>query len=65
MTEASPDAPPAEQLERQELAAAIDAAVAQLPVEQREVFLLRQQGVSFKEIGRIQETTVNTALGRM
>ena len=39
--------------------------VAQLPDEQREVFLLRQQGMSFKEIAAIQQCSLNTALGRM
>lgn len=41
-------------------------AVAQLPAEQREVFLLRvQREVPFKEIARIQRVSINTALARM
>jgi RNA polymerase sigma-70 factor (ECF subfamily) len=44
----------------------IDAAVAELPEDQREVFLLRTEaGLSFKEIAVIQKTSINTALARM
>lgn len=44
----------------------IRAAVAALPAEQREVFLLRTEGdVPFKEIAKMQGTSINTALGRM
>ena len=53
-------------IERRELNAALRAAVAQLPDSQREVFLLRTTaGLPFREIARIQRTSVNTALGRM
>ncbi len=52
-------------MEREELRDALAVAVAQLPVAQREVFLLRQQDVSFREIARIQKTSINTSLGRM
>ena len=45
--------------------AALDKAVETLPERQREVVLLRLQGLSFKEIARIQRTSLNTALGRM
>ena len=41
-------------------------AVGTLPESQREVFLLRTDAdLSFKEIARIQETSINTALARM
>ena len=41
-------------------------AVSRLPVEQREVFLMRTEGeIPFKEIAKIQGTSINTALGRM
>jgi RNA polymerase sigma-70 factor (ECF subfamily) len=41
-------------------------AVALLPPDQREVFVLRTQGeVPFKEIARIQGVSINTALARM
>jgi len=44
----------------------IREAVAALPAEQREVFLLRvQANFSFKEIARIQRVSINTALARM
>jgi RNA polymerase sigma factor (sigma-70 family) len=44
----------------------IAAAVRDLPPEQREVFLLRTEGdVPFREIARIQGTSINTALARM
>lgn len=53
-------------IERRELNAALKAAVAQLPESQREVFLLRTTaGLPFREIARIQRTSVNTVLGRM
>ena len=43
----------------------ISAALAQLPAEQREVFILREQDLSFKEIAEIQQCSLNTALSRM
>lgn len=53
------------ELDRRDLRTALAAAVEQLTPEQREVFLLRQQDVPFKEIAVIQQTGVNTVLGRM
>lgn len=44
---------------------AIMAAIKQLPLEQREVFMLREQDLSFKEIAKIQNCSLNTALSRM
>ena len=44
----------------------IEAAAGRLPVAQREVFWLRMaSGLPFKEIARIQRTSINTALARM
>jgi RNA polymerase sigma-70 factor (ECF subfamily) len=44
----------------------IEAAAADLPPEQREVFWLRMQGgLSFKEIAKVQRCSINTALARM
>jgi len=44
----------------------IRAAVASLPEDQREVFLLRTEAdIPFKEIARMQGTSINTALARM
>lgn len=55
-----------EQVADDELGARIAAAVATLPDDQREVFLLRVQAdVPFKEIARIQKVSINTALARM
>ena len=48
-----------------DLAEVIDAAIGGLPPELREVFLLRQQEVPFKEIALIQGCTINTVLSRM
>ena len=65
-----PDVPdwsrrPERELEEQETAAVIAEALDQLPADQKEVFLLRQQELSFKEIAEIQACPVNTVLGRM
>lgn len=64
---AGPDAhgSPWEQLSDAEFRVALAEAVERLAPEQREVLLLRQQGVSFKEIARMQNSSINTALGRM
>ncbi len=44
----------------------IEAAANRLPLEQREVFWLRMTaGLPFKEIARLQRTSINTALARM
>ena len=40
-------------------------AIQELPADQREVVLLRQQEISFKEIAEIQDASINTVLGRM
>ena len=57
---------PADEAAGRDLGRHIAAAAARLPVEQREVFWLRlDAGLPFKEIARIQRTSVNTALGRM
>jgi len=52
-------------LAHEELADLVDRAVAELAPEQREVFMLRQQDLSFKDIARVQNTGINTVLGRM
>ena len=52
-------------MHREELEKAISAAVARLSPELREVFLLRRENVSFREIARIQNRPVNTVLARM
>ncbi len=48
-----------------ELTERLDGALEQVPLDQREVLLLRTQaGLSFKEIARHQGIPVNTAQGR-
>ena len=59
------DDTPSGRLDRRELGEAIDRAVRELPPELREVFLLRQDGVSFREIAEIQHCSINTSLARM
>jgi len=45
--------------------ARLDQAVAKLPQEQREVVLLRlKMDLKFRDIARLQQTSVNTVLGR-
>jgi RNA polymerase sigma-70 factor (ECF subfamily) len=52
-------------MDMSELGQALSWALNQLNPELREVFLLRQDGLSFKEIAEIQDCSLNTALGRM
>ncbi|MDD3153624.1 MAG: sigma-70 family RNA polymerase sigma factor [Victivallaceae bacterium] len=56
---------PAADLELGEVGEAIQMALDQLTPELREVFELRRNEVSFKEIAQIQHCSLNTALGRM
>ena len=56
---------PSGEMENVELGMEIERAVRSLSAEQREVFLLRQQELSFKEIAGIQNCPVNTVLSRM
>jgi RNA polymerase sigma-70 factor (ECF subfamily) len=67
LTERLPDpgAPAWTGVEREEFAQAIEEAMDTLSPEQREVFMLRRAGVSFKEIAKVQNTGINTVLGRM
>lgn len=44
---------------------AFEQAVDSLPPDQKEVVILRRNGLSFKEIAEIQKCPLNTALGRM
>jgi RNA polymerase sigma-70 factor (ECF subfamily) len=43
----------------------LEALLQEMPPEQREVFVMRQNDLSFKEIAEIQKCPLNTALGRM
>ena len=57
---------PDRQLAMRDVGPRIAVAVAKLPLEQREVFLMRMEGdLPFKEIARIQKVSINTALARM
>jgi RNA polymerase sigma factor (sigma-70 family) len=48
-----------------ELAAKLDAALAELPDEQREILVLHLQGaLPFREIAQLQEISINTAQSR-
>jgi RNA polymerase sigma-70 factor (ECF subfamily) len=50
----------------EDLGRRIAEAVATLPEEQKEVFLLRTKAeLAFKEIAKVQGTSINTALARM
>jgi RNA polymerase sigma-70 factor (ECF subfamily) len=63
---ASDERDPVESLEEEERRRALLRAVEGLPLEQRQVFLLREEaGLSFKEIAEIVQCPINTALGRM
>lgn len=62
----STDLPPDRMVGASDLGGRIQEAVQTLPLLQREVFLMRTDGqLSFKEIARIQNVSLNTALGRM
>lgn len=57
---------PSQQVEAGETGTRIALAVRQLPPEQRDVFLMRVHGdLPFKEIARVQKTSINTVLARM
>ena len=56
---------PGEQLELSEIERLVVAEAAKLPLELRETFWLRQQGLAFKEIAAMQNCSINTALSRM
>lgn len=64
--EQDPAPNPAQNLTAQDARQRIYAAIARLPPEQREVFLLRAEAdLPFKEIARLQGVSINTALARM
>jgi len=54
------------EMDNRALAKRIKQAVSQLPIEQKEVFLLRTESeMAFKDIAKVQKTSINTALARM
>jgi len=61
----TPDAGPAEAYARKVLLAELEEALAELPAEQREVFLAHEvEGLSFKEIAKRTGVGENTLLSR-
>ncbi len=57
---------PTDQAVTEDDVGAVKHAVDTLPVEQKEVFVMRMQsGLSFKEIAKAQGVSINTALARM
>ncbi len=52
-------------LEAAELGRRVERVVKELPEEQREVFLCRQEEMSFRDIAALQHCPLNTALARM
>ena len=61
----SDSADPFEQMETKEQENILRRAVAELSPELREVFLLRQENLTFREIAEIQQCSLNTCLARM
>lgn len=61
----APTRVPWEALDDEQLRTRVEHAIGELSDEQREVVLLRQQGIPFKEIAAIQRVSINTVLGRM
>ena len=54
------------QLKKKELQKLVDRAIEKLPVEQKQVLLLREHSeLSFKEIAQLINCPLNTVLGRM
>lgn len=60
-----PDDSPGRNIDRRQTEEELQQAIAALPAEQKEVVLLRLQEVAFKEIARMQQVSINTALARM
>ena len=55
-----------DKIEASAIGKSIEKAVAELPIDQKEVFILRvKSNLSFKEIAKIQKVSINTALARM
>lgn len=63
---ASTEPGPPAAIDAAEVGRQVAAAVARLPPDQRDVFLMRTQaGLSFAEIAALRKVPLNTALGRM
>lgn len=59
------NAEPWRELDRESLSKALNWALDQLSPELKEVFILRQEGIAFKDIAEMQKSSINTVLGRM
>jgi RNA polymerase sigma-70 factor (ECF subfamily) len=59
------DKPAWDSMDQSDFERALGHALETLQEEQREVFMLRHNKVSFKEIAEIQNCSINTALARM
>lgn len=65
-SETDMNATPSEQLVQNERVSALQDAIAKLPVQERQVVLLRmQEEMPFKEIARVIDAPLGTVLGRM
>lgn len=60
-----PASAPLQRLAREELAEQVLQALGDLPDAQREVFLLREEGLSMAEIAALQEVSLDTAKSRL
>ncbi|WP_372369878.1 RNA polymerase sigma factor [Candidatus Uabimicrobium sp. HlEnr_7] len=57
---------PCQEAAKREIHNHVLRSVQELPLDQREVFLMREEaGLTFKEISQILDISINTALGRM
>jgi len=56
---------PWKEIDKKELKTLLKNCLSELSPAQKEVFLLRQEEFSFKEIAQIQDISINTALSRM
>ena len=63
--DAPPEYAPWYELDEAEVGAAVADALASLLPEQKEVFLMRQENIPFREIAAIQQCSINTVLARM
>lgn len=61
----APEQAPWEAMDREVLKQVVAEAIEELSGDQREVVLMRQRGIPFKEIAEIQQVSINTVLGRM
>ena len=53
------------EMESSELGKLVESALEALTPEQKEVFLMRQENISFRDIAEIQNCSLNTCLARM